>query len=205
MNIGEINNFLGDMDIELLDQVLKGSFEDCEKILEIGCGQGRNLIYFMKEGFNVFGVDRDRSSIDLCNYISNELNVSESTNFSKQDASKLSFDDSSFDAVINSRMLHFANSHEEFSTIWSEQYRVLKNRGLLFFTMDTNIGQNLELEKIEDWKWKLPDGTVRFLLTSDLLNELRIEDQFDWLETLKVVNFNNQHCYAVLVLQKKQE
>ena len=48
MKLGEINNFVGDIDLELLDQLLKGRFNDRHFILEIGCGQGRNVIPFFK-------------------------------------------------------------------------------------------------------------------------------------------------------------
>ena len=203
MNIGDVNNFLGDMDIELMDQVLKGSFEDCERVLEIGCGQGRNLIYFMKEGFTVYGIDNDNSAIDLCNYISNELNASENAKFSKQNASSLSFNDAFFDAVICSRVLHFADSLEQFKANWAEQHRVLRQRGMLFLTMDSNIGLDIACEAIGNWKWKLPDESVRFLLTPELLAELDIERDYEWLEPLKTVNFNSRHGQAVIVLQKK--
>lgn len=53
MNIAALNKLLGNIDIYLLDQILKGRFTKEMRILDAGCGEGRNLIYFLHEGFQV--------------------------------------------------------------------------------------------------------------------------------------------------------
>ena len=87
--------------------------------------------------------------------------------------------------------------------MWQEQYRVLKTGGLLYVSMASNIGIDIEYDPLDDWKWQFKDGTVRFLLTQNIMNQLNISDQFEWLEPLKAVNLNGEHSYAVMVLQKK--
>jgi len=53
-----LQEIYGNIDIYLFDQLLKGTYDHCEKILDAGCGEGRNLVYFLRNGFEVFGVDQ---------------------------------------------------------------------------------------------------------------------------------------------------
>jgi hypothetical protein len=46
----------GDIDIYLFDQILKNQFSPNSVILDAGCG-GRNIVYFLRGGCPVFGVD----------------------------------------------------------------------------------------------------------------------------------------------------
>src|ERR1035438_7673814 len=43
----------------LFDQILKGRFDERLRVLDAGCGDGRNLTYFLRRGFACFGIDRD--------------------------------------------------------------------------------------------------------------------------------------------------
>src|SRR5690606_35388249 len=65
MEISALNKLLGNIDIYLLDQVLKGRFTREMKILDAGCGEGRNTVYFLKEGFQIFGVDHNPVAIQM--------------------------------------------------------------------------------------------------------------------------------------------
>jgi len=47
----------------LFDQILKGTYDECQVILDAGCGTGRNLLYTLKSGVNVFGVDQNPEAI----------------------------------------------------------------------------------------------------------------------------------------------
>ena len=64
MTVKNLNSKLGNIDIYLLDQILKGRFNKGMKILDAGCGEGRNLIYFMREGFTVYGIDENHLAIN---------------------------------------------------------------------------------------------------------------------------------------------
>ncbi|MDH3217131.1 MAG: methyltransferase domain-containing protein [Candidatus Krumholzibacteria bacterium] len=55
-----IRDWFGEIDIYLFDQILKGRFDKSRRELDVGCGDGRNLIYFMRSGFDVFAIDQDR-------------------------------------------------------------------------------------------------------------------------------------------------
>jgi SAM-dependent methyltransferase len=49
----------GQIDIYLLDQILRGRIARGLRIFDAGCGSGRNLFYFLCEGYEVFGADAD--------------------------------------------------------------------------------------------------------------------------------------------------
>ena len=49
--------WFGGIDIYLFDQLLKGRFVPGMRILDAGCGSGRNLVYFLRSGYEVFAVD----------------------------------------------------------------------------------------------------------------------------------------------------
>ncbi len=53
------SELFGDIDIYLFDQFLKNRFTPEMKILDAGCGGGRNVVYFLLSGFQVFAIDRD--------------------------------------------------------------------------------------------------------------------------------------------------
>src|ERR671912_1020975 len=59
----ELRAGFGEIDIYLFDQLLKGRFDGRRRVLDAGCGDGRNLIWFLRAGFTCFGVDRDRSAV----------------------------------------------------------------------------------------------------------------------------------------------
>ena len=53
----------GDIDIYLFDQILKNRFDASMSVLDAGCGGGRNLVYFIRNGFEVFAVDRNSEAV----------------------------------------------------------------------------------------------------------------------------------------------
>ena len=59
----ELQEQFGAIDIYLFDQLLKGTFDERPRILDVGCGGGRNLPYFLKHGFEVFAIDSDPAAV----------------------------------------------------------------------------------------------------------------------------------------------
>src|SRR6476661_5176160 len=103
----------GDIDIYLFDQLLKGRYDNLNKILDVGCGSGRNLPYFLRNGYEVFGIDISQQAVETVKQLSAELAPNNSLeNFMVCAAEKLPFDDATFDLVICSAVLHFARDEE---------------------------------------------------------------------------------------------
>jgi SAM-dependent methyltransferase len=55
----ELGAFVGDIDIYLFDQLLRGRFDMRRRVLDAGCGAGRNLVYLLGRGFDAFAIDSD--------------------------------------------------------------------------------------------------------------------------------------------------
>ena len=53
------------VDIYLLDQLVKNNINKEQRILDAGCGRGRNLRFLLQSGFDIAGIDSDKNSIDL--------------------------------------------------------------------------------------------------------------------------------------------
>ena len=60
----ELRAQFGEIDIYLFDQILKGRFDRRPRVLDAGCGPGRNLVYFLQNGFNCFVADSDPAAVD---------------------------------------------------------------------------------------------------------------------------------------------
>ena len=54
----------GQIDIYLFDQLLKGRVSPGTRILDAGCGSGRNLVYLLREGYEVYAADSDAQAVD---------------------------------------------------------------------------------------------------------------------------------------------
>ena len=55
----ELHEQFGDIDIYLFDQLQRGRFDARRRVLDAGCGGGRNLPYFLAHGFEVYAIDED--------------------------------------------------------------------------------------------------------------------------------------------------
>src|SRR6478672_10697553 len=53
----------GDIDIYLFDQLLRGRIGDGMRVLDAGCGSGRNLVFMLRAGMDVHGIDENPDAI----------------------------------------------------------------------------------------------------------------------------------------------
>lgn len=203
-SIKELNHLLGSIDIYLLDQILKGRFEKNFKILDAGCGEGRNLIYFVQNGYQVFGTDKNEDSVRMLKHVVNSVNKGYPLDrFMVGDIEKMPFETDEFDAVISSAVLHFAENKEHLLRMLAELVRVLKPNGILFARMASDVGMKDKIKPLGEGRFYLPDGSVRYLLTKELLNEIINEFGFEFLEPFKTVIVDDKRCMSTLVLRKK--
>lgn len=59
----DLQEWFGGIDIYLFDQLLKDRIVPGMRVLDAGCGAGRNLVYFLRSGYEVFGVDESGPQI----------------------------------------------------------------------------------------------------------------------------------------------
>lgn len=204
MDITQLNKLFGNLDIYLLDQILKGRFTKDLKILDAGCGEGRNTIYFLKEGYQIFGVDRDPVAIKMARIQAQTIRQDYDIHrFQTALVEDMPFHKEAIDAIVSSAVLHFARDTAHFNQMIDEMMRILKPGGLLFLRMTTGFGGILqESTSRGEGLYLLPDGSERFILTEELLAEMQHKHQLHHLEAPKSVLVHGQRAMGVLVMQK---
>jgi tellurite methyltransferase len=198
-----ISEFFGDIDIYLFDQILKNRFSPEMKILDAGCGGGRNLVYFLRETFQIFGVDSDPDAIDYVRYLAKSLAPEISKeNFQLSTIEKMPFADQTFDWVLSNAVLHFAEDENRFNEILFEMWRVLKPSGILFTRLASTIGIENRIEKIAERRYLLLDGSERFLVDEEMLLAVTEKLGGILIEPIKTTNVQNLRCMTTWIIQK---
>ncbi len=188
MNYKKINRTLGNMDLFLMDQLLKGRIKKKFKILDAGCGEGRNLVYFISNGYDVYGIDRDPGAIQMLRFAAKTFNKDFDTErFEVGDLQHLPYENDFFDFIFSISVLHFSDNREQYFRMMDEMIRVVKKGGLLFLRMDAVIGLDEPYQNADGGKCILPDGSLRFLAGHELLKETTRRFGLNWAEPLKVV------------------
>ena len=198
MHTEKLRAALGNIDIYLLDQILKERYTQQDKILDAGCGGGRNIYWFYKNKFNVYAVDKETDHIKNMKLMYPDW----SDQFKSASLEKLPYETDFFDHIICSAVLHFATSLHHFKTMFSELLRVLKPSGSLFIRMTSDIGVENKVSHIKEGVYRLGDESDRFLLTKELLSLIMHEHQLSFLEPLKSTNVHDLRSMSTLVLQK---
>jgi SAM-dependent methyltransferase len=154
----------GDIDIYLFDQLLKGRFDTRPRVLDAGCGDGRNLRYLLGRGFECWGVDRDPAAVTHVRRLAAACGGDASPGrYQVSGIDQLPFPDVSFDAVICSAVLHFADDAAHFAAMITELWRVLAPEGLFFARLASNIGLEAVIGPGAR-RVRLPDGSDRFVV-----------------------------------------
>lgn len=193
----------GNIDIYLFDQIQKNRFHPWMKILDAGCGGGRNLVYFLREKFDVYGVDQNKDAVLHVREIADRLNSKlPPENFRTASVENLPFTGAFFDWVLSSAVLHFAADEEIFDKMLLEMWRVLKPGGVLFARLASTIGIESKVEKIAGRRFALPDGSERFLVDLETLLELTAKLGGELMEPVKTTNVQNLRSMTTWVIRK---
>jgi SAM-dependent methyltransferase len=192
----------GEIDIYLFDQLLRGRFDRRRRVLDAGCGGGRNLPFFFQHGFDVRIADADSAAIDAARRLATALNAtipSDHAHCGPLDS--LPWADGSVDAVICSAVLHFARDEHDFAAMLDELWRLLVPGGLLFARLATSIGLERQLAATTG-RVRLPDGSERFVVDERTLVEWTNAHRATLLDPIKTTNVQNQRCMTTWVLEK---
>ena len=198
-----LQQLYGNIDIYLFDQLLKGRFDTCHKVLDAGCGGGRNLVYFLRNGFDVYGIDPNPNAVEAVKRLAYGL-VSNLplSNFNVAAAEDLPFDDGVFDLVISSAVLHFATDEKHFDAMLQSMWRVLKPGGYLFARLASDIGIETLVQSRGNGRYLLPDGSERFLVNQQMLLDYTEKLNGQLFEPIKTTNVQNLRCMTTWCLQK---
>jgi tellurite methyltransferase len=200
----DLQEMFGSIDIYLFDQLLKGRLEPGMSLLDAGCGNGRNLIYFMRNGYSVFGVDHSPSAISQIRALAAELAPElPADNFRVESVDSLSFANESFDVVLSSAVLHFARNEDHWLAMVREMWRVLKPGGIFFARLSSTIGLEDQIQHLRCRIFRLPSGTEWFLVDAPMLEEVTSALGGDWLEPFKTVVVHNKRSMSTWCLRKR--
>ncbi len=194
----------GNLDIYLVDQLIKGNIKAGDKILDAGCGKGRNHYYFIKEGYDVSAFDMSKEAMDHTLETAQVLKYEKIEQLKIGNMTNIPFDTNSFDFVINVAVLHFAKNRNDFEKMLSELVRVCKPGGRILIRVASNIGIKHLFTTIDQQaqRYIMPDGSERFVMN---------EEDFDFFahklgvlpfEPLKTTNVANLRCMSTWCLQK---
>ncbi|HEX4229342.1 MAG TPA: class I SAM-dependent methyltransferase [Bryobacteraceae bacterium] len=193
----------GQIDIYLFDQMLRGRISQGMRILDAGCGDGRNLVYLLREGYEVFGADASPVAIDNVRGLAAQLAPRlAASNFRVEAVEAMSFPDASVKVVISSAVLHFARDDDHFRSMLTGTWRPLKPGGMLFCRLASSIGIESQIQRIRGRRFRLPDGSERYLVDAGILNKFAEELGGTLLDPLKTTVVQNQRAMTTWVVRK---
>jgi SAM-dependent methyltransferase len=197
-----LNHLFGNIDLHLLDQILKGRYQPGMRLLVAGCGEGRNLPYFVRNGYDLWGVDTNPVALRLLRMQGRSWHPTfDPEKFIESDVTELPFPPASFDAVLCLSVLHFASDEAHFFRMTDELLRVLKPTGSLLIRTNASVENNpLGLRATDD----RPDSNEgnRLALTPALLNRFIERYPLTWLEPVRTEQVAGEQALVTLVLQK---
>jgi len=200
----EPQQHFGNIDIYLFDQLLKGTYDDCTKVLDAGCGGGRNLVYFLRNGYQVYGIDPNPEAIKAVKELSKKLSPANPLhNFKIAVAEEMPFENDYFDLVISSAVLHFAKNEAHFDSMLRSMWRVLKPGGYFFARLASDIGIETLVKSLGNGRYLLPDGSERFLVNEQLLLGYTNKLNGYLHEPIKTTNVQNLRCMTTWCMQKR--
>src|ERR1022692_1924465 len=199
----DLQEQFGQIDIYLFDQLLRGRIRPGMRVLDTGCGSGRNLVYFLREGYEVFGVDTDPNAIECTRGLAASLAPAlPADNFRVEAIEEMTFPDAFADLVLTSAVLHFARRDDHFEAMLRATWRVLKPGGLFFCRLASSIGMEHQVQRVAGRRFRLPDGSERYLVDEALLLRLTAELGGQLADPLKTTIVQNQRCMTTWVVRK---
>ena len=190
----------GDIDIYLFDQLLRGRVAPGMRVLDAGCGNGRNLVYLIRESYDVYGADADASAIRALRELAPHLPAD---HFRVEPIEAMTFDDELADVVISSAVLHFARDPAHFEAMLRGSWRVLRPGGLFFCRLASSIGMADRMRPAGGGRFLLPDGSTRFLVDEAGLAEATRRLGGTLVDPLKTTVVQHQRCMTTWVVRKR--
>ncbi|HMD48793.1 MAG TPA: class I SAM-dependent methyltransferase [Bryobacteraceae bacterium] len=199
----DLQREFGPIDIYLFDQLLRGRITPGMRVFDGGCGPGRNLVYLLRERFEVFGADADARAIAAVRQLAASLAPElPAENFRVEPLESTSFPDALADLVISSAVLHFARDDDHFDAMLRGSWRVLGPGGLFFCRLASSIGIEHQVKSLAGRRFLLPDGSERFLVDEALLMALTKDLGGQLEDPLKTTVVQNQRSMTTWVVRK---
>lgn len=203
ISMPDLQEQFGQIDIYLFDQILRGRIAPGMRVFDAGCGFGRNLVYLLREGYEVFGSDSNPQAVESTRRLAASLAPAlPADNFRVENIEETSFPEAFADLVISSAVLHFARDDHHFRAMVRGAWRLLKPGGLFFCRLASSIGMEQQIKPIAGRRFLLPDGSERYLVDEALLVKLTEELGGQMVDPLKTTVVQNQRCMTTWVVRK---
>jgi 2-polyprenyl-3-methyl-5-hydroxy-6-metoxy-1,4-benzoquinol methylase len=189
----------GSIDIYLFDQILRGNISSGMKIFDAGCGSGRNIVYLLREGYEVFGADADPKAIDAVRQLVPHIPVD---NFRVESIEANSFPDAFADVVICNAVLHFARDDDHFRSMLRGAWRTLKPGGIFFSRLASTIGGEHLVKHLSGRWYLMADGTERYLADEPLLMQWTADLGAHLVDPIKTTVVQNLRSMTTWILRK---
>lgn len=202
-HLPDLREQFGAIDIYLFDQLLRGRITPDMRVLDVGCGAGRNVHYFLREGYEVHGVDGNPDAIVAVRALAAQLAPRLSReNFRTEAIEAMSLPSAFADVVVCNAVLHFAANETHFDAMLAQCWRALKPDGLFFCRLASSIGMENRVQRLSGGRYRLPDGSERFLVDEAMLMNRSSALGGALLDPLKTTIVQNQRCMTTWVLRK---
>jgi tellurite methyltransferase len=198
-----IQEQFGQIDIYVFDQILRGNITAGMRVLDAGCGYGRNLVHILREGCEVFAMDADAGAVEHVRRLSESLGRElPADNFRVGVIEKMPFADGLAEVVLCNSVLHFARDEDHFRAMMAELWRVLKPGGMLFCRLGSRIG--MDFEQVGENLFIVGDGSRWFLVDEEMLMEWTEERDAILVDPLKTTVVQDYRCMTTWVLRKRK-
>jgi SAM-dependent methyltransferase len=202
--MAELQEQFGEIDIYLFDQLLRGRLRPGMRVLDAGCGSGRNLVYLLRSRYEVFGVDPSPAAIQAVRQLAARLAPQlPAENFRNEPVEGNSFPPEFADAVLSSAVLHFARDDAHFLAMLQGCWRGLKPGGVFFCRVASSIGMEGQFQPISGRRHRLLDGSERYLVDEKMLMGLTRELGGELLDPLKTTIVQGLRCMTTWVVGKR--
>ena len=199
----ELDSLFGRIDIYVFDQLLRGRIRPGMRVLDAGCGGGRNSHYLMRAGYDVHGVDGDPAQVERVRALASRIAPRlPPLNFTTSRLEDLSLPSAHFDVILCSAVLHFAEEPGHFQRMMSALWRCLAPGGLFFARLASSIGIEDRVEPLGDRRFNLPDGSERFLVDEAYLEETAARLGAQQVDPIKTTVVQNMRSMTTWVLEK---
>ena len=192
----------GNIDIYVFDQLLRGRIAPGMRVFDAGCGGGRNLVYLLREGYDVCGNDADANAVSQVRAMAASLAPDRTCDFRVEPIEATSFPDAHAGVVIASAVLHFARDDRHFEAMLRQMWRVLEPGGVFFARLASTIGIESDVTALGNGRFRLPDGSDRFLVDAAAIESWTRTLGGTLLDPIKTTVVHNQRSMTTWVARR---
>jgi ubiquinone/menaquinone biosynthesis C-methylase UbiE len=176
-----------------------------KKIIDIGCGIGKDSFFLEKQGFTVFALD---ASPEAIKFVKDRIERQGIKNVHPivGDATAIDYPDGTFDAAVNHRVIDLWKTHE-IKNIVDEMERIVKEGGLVLVSM-ASVNSEIYKGKLNGAGKDIEPGTIYYKgLTFHFFSEEEVRNLFKNFNIISLeerLSTDNKNMFWVLLAEKKK-